>query len=362
MTTENYFDVSPEFPYKTLFILLNGFGLIIEILTIIHTVIILRLSRHVSVIHPHMLAAAYSFSTFHISNVLFWYPLNSSHSIKFAYDFFKDAANMGVYIIPVANVCERECATILVNNYENWCSYGFIFSLCSISWIITLYLTVHLMFFHEYMNILYLYLGYNVFNELSYVIYFALYYYEKTAKKSYLTNTTLSQRYQRAKNQACFQTMFRFALSASATVVLACVHNVVGLFVLPNVFPEISHTDKIAFFRMFITMCVSIVTLFLPLHFAHVNLTLLRHYKQAFMPNRVKPIESATLSTPNPIQSISGKNMVLSDETQYYFESLKKQWNVVVFVAARMVVSASRNRSDRRDGQDDDDKGSEDGE
>uniref|UniRef100_A0A7E4VWH8 Serpentine Receptor, class T n=1 Tax=Panagrellus redivivus TaxID=6233 RepID=A0A7E4VWH8_PANRE len=290
MTTDNYFDVSPDFPYKTLCIVTNGIGLVIEVLTIIHTVAILRLSHRVSVIHPHMRAAAYSLwvciilksianASFHISNMLFWYPLESTVYPKFFYDFFKDATNMGIYVIPLANVCERVWATICVTKYEHWVSYTFISSLCVISWTMTIWLTVHLMFFNAYMNVLYLYLGYNAILVASYVVYFVLNHREKSNIKYYLSNATLSERYQRAKNQACFQTMFRFAVSSLAIVIVACIHNITGLYILPHYFPEVSRGDKIAYFRIFITMCSSIIVLTLPLHFAYINPTLLKRYK-----------------------------------------------------------------------------------
>uniref|UniRef100_A0A7E4V778 Serpentine Receptor, class J n=1 Tax=Panagrellus redivivus TaxID=6233 RepID=A0A7E4V778_PANRE len=338
MNSTNYFDISPQFPYKKLFVVTNVVGIIVESLTIVHVLIIMKLFMRITVVHMHMKIISYNLwvclilrsifnATFHIFNAFYWYPLDVE-TTKQWFDALRDVFNMGLIIFPVNNLCERIFATIFVHMYEKWFSLKFVTAMCIIPWSMCIYLTVHLYFLWDVFEITILYAGYESFFIFSFIVYIILYLRERKMENKHKPMLSLSERYQRVENQKCCQTIFRFALSSIAIVIHTIVF-ILGLwYVYPYYYLNVSLQDKIAFSRLFLTLGESIVALALPMHFAHINETLLSNYN-SIVRSCFKRQTKVQPESPNQIKSLSGHNLVMPDETAYYFTALQDQWNSV---------------------------------
>uniref|UniRef100_A0A7E4VYI2 Serpentine receptor class gamma n=1 Tax=Panagrellus redivivus TaxID=6233 RepID=A0A7E4VYI2_PANRE len=275
--------------------------------------------------------------SFYISNVFDWDPLGSG-KLKFWYDTIRDIFNMTIYLLPIPTVVERFYAAVYANVYENYFSLTFVIVLCATSvsaleplkneWLASIWLTVHLTWFNEVLNVFYIYLIFNAVTIGSYVLYFAYYYYQKSKITTSNGTSSLSERYQRVENQACSQTILGFAIVSTIIDILAVLHNVFALYYLPDFFPEVMLSDKVAFFRTLLTISTSLVLLALPRYFVYINATLWRRYNKTFFKCTKENQVGTSSDTGIQIKSISGNlNLVMPDETNYYFESLEKQWN-----------------------------------
>uniref|UniRef100_A0A7E4V742 G protein-coupled receptor n=1 Tax=Panagrellus redivivus TaxID=6233 RepID=A0A7E4V742_PANRE len=240
---------------------------------------------------------------------------------------------MGIYLIPLSNVVERVCSTVYATIYENYFSMTLVIALCVVPWLLSAFLSVHLFFIRYYFDVTYVYMVYELAATGLYIAYFYLCYQERKKQKNSIGVLSLTERYQRAENQKCIQTILRFALSSVISLVLTVVYSLVVLYVLPKYLLQLSLDDKIAYFRQLINECVSIVTFTLPIHFAHINPGLFKQYKNAlrrlFCPLK-RPISSTPIASTNSahqVVSITGKNLVPQDETHFHFDALNNVWN-----------------------------------
>uniref|UniRef100_A0A7E5A1J2 G protein-coupled receptor n=1 Tax=Panagrellus redivivus TaxID=6233 RepID=A0A7E5A1J2_PANRE len=246
-----YFQVSPEFPHQNILKAVYIFGLVVDILTIIHVGIILKLFSQITVVHKHLKI-----------------------------------------------------------------------------WLMATWFSIHVIFFQQYLDVVYPYLASNVLMFICFGTYFAFYFSERKKESRQAYVSSLSERYQRAENKASYKTMLRFAISGTLIIIIAVGHNMILMNVLPYKFEYVTLNDRRAFFRVCAINLLSVIILLLPSHFAYLNANMKTRYNAIFRSvwRRKPSIESSISNVHVQIKSLTGQNMVIPNETAYYFQALENQW------------------------------------
>uniref|UniRef100_A0A7E4VAC3 G_PROTEIN_RECEP_F1_2 domain-containing protein n=1 Tax=Panagrellus redivivus TaxID=6233 RepID=A0A7E4VAC3_PANRE len=280
-----FFDISRNFTDNgnKFITAITATSFIIEAATIIHVLIVLRIFARITVVHRNMKITCYnmwigvilkSFVNLigALRHLLHVGPLTPGIA-SIIYNVTRDLPNMLVYFLPVTIVCERVCATVHTDKYENWFSLRFIVALCVVPWLIAIWLTVHLLFLQQYFTILYSYFFCDAVTLGLYAIYFVLYF----CTLNTTTFGTLSERYQRYENRTACRTVARIAIVSAATFLVTVVHNVT-LKNLNTWFPQYGLHDKVALNRLLMDTAVASLIFTLPYHFTYLHANMHRKY------------------------------------------------------------------------------------
>uniref|UniRef100_A0AC35G7Y0 Uncharacterized protein n=1 Tax=Panagrolaimus sp. PS1159 TaxID=55785 RepID=A0AC35G7Y0_9BILA len=156
------------------------------------------------------------------------------------------------------------------------------------------------------------------------LVYFVVYFCSRKFFKNAKTQT-VSERYQRHENMKTHKTMCCFAASCIISLFLVTIY--INLLRYYQVFfPSISEINMIALLRICIDTIQAYLLFFIPTAFIFTHDKLKTKYLGIFKLLKAQHRISPTPQNYPVVKSLTGQNMIIKDEQEYYFRSLTTEW------------------------------------